>query len=57
MLVGLPGVGLTEFRATIKRENGEVTEFATVLHEDNNDGCMRLANMDQGRMTARSKPC
>jgi hypothetical protein len=43
--LGLPGINLTKFRATIRKENGE--EFSTVLHEDN-DGCKRPAKIELG---------
>ena len=52
--LGLEGIGLIEFKATIRKKNLKTTTFNTMLHEDN-DGCLRLPKMEPGRMTPRSK--
>jgi hypothetical protein len=52
--LGLDGIGLIEFKATIREKTHKTTTFNTTLHEDNN-GCMTLAKMEPGRMTPRSK--
>jgi hypothetical protein len=52
--LGLEGIGLIDFKATIRDKTHKTTTFNTTLHEDN-DGCMRLAKMEPGRMTPRSK--
>jgi hypothetical protein len=49
--LGLEGIGLTEFKATNRKED---KFLKTTVHEDN-DGAMKLAKMEPGRMTPRSK--
>jgi hypothetical protein len=49
--LGLHGIGLTEFKAT-KRKDDKFLK--TTMHEDI-DGAMKLAKMEPGRMTPRSK--
>ena len=48
--LGLKGIGLTEFKATIHEDD----KVKTTMHEDN-DGAMKLAKLEPGRMTPRSK--
>jgi anti-sigma factor ChrR (cupin superfamily) len=49
--LGLEGIGLTEFKAKNRKED---KFLKTAVHEDN-DGAMKLAKMEPGRMTPRSK--
>jgi hypothetical protein len=49
--LGLEGIGLTEFKARNRKED---KFLKTTVHEDN-DGAMKLAKMEPGRMTPRSK--
>jgi hypothetical protein len=48
--LGLKGIGLTKFKATIHEED----KFNTTIHKDN-DGAMKLTKMESGQMTPRSK--
>jgi hypothetical protein len=48
--LGLKGIGLTEFKATIHEDD----KFKTAMHGDN-DRATKLAKMEPGRMTPRSK--
>jgi hypothetical protein len=50
-VLSLKGIGLTEFKATNRKEDNFLK---TTVHEDN-DGAMKLAKMEPGRMTPRSK--
>jgi hypothetical protein len=49
--LGLEGIGLTEFKATNRKED---KFLKTTVHEDN-DGAMKLAKMEPGQMMPRSK--
>ena len=48
--LGMKGLGLIEFKPTIHEQE----KFKTTMHEDN-DGAMKLAKMEPGRMTPHSK--
>jgi hypothetical protein len=52
--LGLEWIGSIYFKATIREKTQKTTTFKTTLHEDN-DGCMRLAKMEPGHMTPRSR--
>jgi hypothetical protein len=45
-LIGLVGIGLTEFKATIREKNLKTTAFNTTMPGDS-DGWVRLAKMDR----------
>jgi hypothetical protein len=51
--LGLEGIGLTEFKVMSRKEH---KFLKTTMHEDN-DGAMKLAKMEPGRMTPCSKHC